>query len=137
MKPVGNYVLDSFALLAYLANERGAGIVREVLEYGQKHARSVRISVINLGESVYIVEREQGLTEAHKAIAAIEQLPIVVVSADRAQTFAAAHIKAHYKVSFADAFAIVLAQESAATVVTGDPEFKEVEKLIPILWLPC
>ena len=33
-------------------------------------------------------------------------------------------------------FAIGLAQESAATVVTGDPEFKEVEKLIPILWLP-
>ena len=136
MKPVGNYVLDSFALLAYLADERGAGIVREVLEYGQKHAGSVRISVINLGESVYIVERERGLTEAHKAIAAIEQLPIVVVPADRAQTFAAAHIKAHYKVSFADAFAVALAQESSASVVTGDPEFKEVERLIPILWLP-
>ena len=136
MNQVGNYVLDSFALLAYLANERGAGIVREVLEYGQKHARSVRISVINLGESVYIVEREQGLTEAHKAIAAIEQLPVVVVSADRAQTFAAAHIKAHYKVSFADAFAVALAQESTASVVTGDPEFKEVEELVPVLWLP-
>ena len=136
MKPVGNYVLDSFALLAYLADERGAGLVREVLEYGQKHAGSVRISVINLGESVYIVEREQGLTEAHKAIAAIEQLPVVVVPADRAQTFAAAHIKAHYRVSFADAFAVALAQESSASVVTGDPEFKEVEKLVPILWLP-
>ena len=52
------------------------------------------------------------------------------------RTFAAAHIKAHYKVPFADAFAIALAQESAAPVVTGDPEFKEVEKLIPVLWLP-
>jgi predicted nucleic acid-binding protein len=41
-----------------------------------------------------------------------------------------------HSVSFADAFAIALAQESAATVVTGDPEFKEVEKLIPVLWLP-
>jgi len=54
----------------------------------------------------------------------------------RARTFAAAHIKAHYRVSFADAFAIALAQESTATAVTGDPEFREVEKLIPILWLP-
>ena len=35
-----------------------------------------------------------------------------------------------------DSFAIALAEESAATVVTGDPEFKAVEKLIPILWLP-
>ena len=136
MKPLGNYVLDSFALLAYLEDERGAGLVREVLEHGQIHAGSVRLSVINLGECLYIIEREQGLEEAHKAIAAIEQLPIEVALADRSRTFAAAHIKAHYKVSLADAFAIALAQESAATVVTGDPEFKEVEKLISVLWLP-
>ena len=136
MKPLGNYVLDSFALLAYLADERGAGLVREVLEHGQRHAGSVRLSVINLGECVYIIEREQGLAAAHKAIAAIEQLSVEVVSADRVRTFAAAHIKAHYRVSFPDAFAIALAQESAATAVTGDPEFKAVEKLIPILWLP-
>ena len=136
MKPLGNYVLDSFALLAYLEDERGAGLVREVLEYGQKHAGSVRLSVINLGECLYIIEREQGLDAAHKALAAIEQLSIEVATVDRAQTFAAAHIKAHYKVSFADAFAIALALESAATVVTGDPEFKEVEKLISVLWLP-
>lgn len=37
--------------------------------------------------------------------------------------------------SFADAFAVALAQESTAAVLTGDPEFKEVEKLIPVLWL--
>ncbi len=136
MKPLGNYVLDSFALLAYLTDERGAGLVREVLEHGQRQTGRVRLSVINLGECVYIIEREQGLAAAHKAIAAIEQLPVDVPAADRVRTFAAAHIKAHYKVSFADAFAIALAQESAATVVTGDPEFKAVEKLIPILWLP-
>lgn len=136
MKPLGNYVLDSFALLAYLGDEKGAGIVREVLEYGQGHAGSVRLSVIKLGECVYIIEREQGMEAAHKAIAAIDQLSIDVVSADRARTFAAAHIKAHYPVSFADAFTIALAQESAATVVTGDPEFKAVEKVIPVLWLP-
>jgi predicted nucleic acid-binding protein len=107
-----------------------------VLEHGQGHAGRVRLSVINLGECVHIIEREQGLAEAHKAIAAIEQLPVEVAAADRVRTFAAAHIKAHYRVSFADAFAIALAQELAATVVTGDPEFKGVEKLIPILWLP-
>ena len=136
MKPLGNYVLDSFALLAYLEDERGAGLVREVLEHGQRHAGSVRLSIINLGECVYIIERERGLAEAHKAIAAIDQLSAEVASADRARTFAAAHIKAHHKVSFADAFAVALAQEKSATVVTGDPEFKHVEALAPVLWLP-
>jgi len=136
VKPSGNYVLDSFALLAYLEDERGAAIVREVLEYGKKHAGSVRLSIINLGECLYVIEREQGLDAAHKALAAVEQLPVEIAIADRKHTFAAAHIKAQYKVSFADAFAIALAQESAATVVTGDPEFKEVDKLVSVLWLP-
>jgi predicted nucleic acid-binding protein len=136
VKLLGNYVLDSFALLAYLADEEGANLVREVLEHGQRHAGSVRLSVINLGECLYIIEREQGLTAAHKAVAAIEQLSIEVAVADRARTFAAAHIKARYRVSYADAFAIALAQESVAAVVTGDPEFKEVERLMPVLWLP-
>ena len=92
MKPLGNYVLDSYALLAYLADERGAGLVREVLEHGQRQPGSVRLSVINLGECVYIIEREQGLAAAHKAIAAIDQLSIDVPSADRPRTFAAAQI---------------------------------------------
>lgn len=136
VKPLGNYVLDSFAMLAYLADEPGAGLVSQVLEHGQQRDGDVFISVINLGECVYIIERELGLESAHQAIAAIEQLPVKVVDAGRVKTFAAAHIKANYRVSFADAFAIALAQDLAATIVTGDPEFKEVEKLIQILWLP-
>ena len=35
-----------------------------------------------------------------------------------------------------DAFAVALAQEKSATVVTGDPEFREVESLVPVLRLP-
>ena len=136
MKPSGRYVLDSFALLAFLADEPGAGTVREILEYGQRHSGSLWISVINLGECLYIIEREQGLPAAHRAIAAIRQLPVKEMIADQGRTFAAAHIKANHKLSFADAFAVALAQEKSATVVTGDPEFSHIEPLIPVLWLP-
>jgi len=136
VKPSGNYVLDSFALLAFLADEPGADIVREVLEYGQRHDGSVWTSVISLGECLYIVEREQGLSAAHRAIAAIRQLPVKEVPADRERTFAAAHIKAQRKLSFADAFAVALAQEKSATVLTGGPGFKQVEALVSVLWLP-
>jgi len=51
------------------------------------------------------------------------------------RVLAAAHIKAHYPLSYADAFAVALAQELDATVVTGDPEFKTAESLVPVLWL--
>ena len=136
MKPAGKYVLDSFALLSYLQDERGAELVREVLEYGRRHTGCVGMSVINLGECLYIIEREQGLAAAHLALAAIEQLPIDMADTNRSRALAAAHLKAHHRLSYADAFAIALALESASTVVTGDPGFKEVEKLLPVLWLP-
>ena len=135
MKTSGKYVLDSFALLAYLDNESGADLTRAIVEHGRRHSGSVFLSVINFGECASIVERERGLEATHKMIAAIEQLPIIIVPVNQERTFAAAHIKAHYKVSYADAFVIALAMERQATVLTGDPEFKTVEHLIAIQWM--
>ena len=136
MKPSGNYVLDSYAVLAFLEQEPGASVVRTIFEYGQQHKDRIWISLINLGECLYIIEREQGLKAAVRTIAALRQLPILEAEATRDRTFAAAHIKAQYRVSFADAFAIALAIEKKAAIVTGDPEFKQVESLASVLWLP-
>jgi ribonuclease VapC len=47
----------------------------------------------------------------------------------------AARIKAHHPLSFADCFAVATAARENAIVVTGDPEFKAVEKLVEIEWL--
>ena len=48
---------------------------------------------------------------------------------------AAARIKAGYPISYADAFAVASAQREKATLVTGDPELRAVEHLVPILWI--
>lgn len=135
MKTAGDYVLDSFAVLAYLDGEPGADDVRAVIEHGRAQTGRVSMSTINLGECLYIIERERGLEAVHAAIAAIDRLPVAIAAVDRDRTFTAAHIKARYKVSFADAFAIALAQEKRATVVTGDPEFEHVASLVRIHWL--
>jgi predicted nucleic acid-binding protein len=47
----------------------------------------------------------------------------------------AAEYKARHKLSLADAFAAALAKEKKAELVTGDPEFKPLEKEIKINWL--
>jgi len=47
----------------------------------------------------------------------------------------AAIYKATYRVAYADAFAAALAKERRAELVTGDPEFKPLEKEIKINWL--
>jgi len=105
-----NFVLDSFALLAHLQAEPGGPRVQAVLAQAAKKQADVYLSIINYGEAIYITEREQGLTAAQSLIAAIDQLPITVAEADRKLTFAAAHLKAQYSISYADAFALALAQ---------------------------
>ena len=130
------YVLDSFALLAYFGAEPGEPRVKTLLADAAVEQAVVYLSVISYGELVYITEREQGAFAARRAIAAVDQLPITVIDADRSLTFAAAHVKAHHRLSYADAFAVALTQQMQATLVTGDPEFRAVEGLVAIEWLP-
>jgi ribonuclease VapC len=47
----------------------------------------------------------------------------------------AAKIKGKYPVSYADAFAIVTAIQNKTIIVTADPEYKAVAKLVKIYWL--
>ncbi len=122
-------------MLAYLDGEPAARQVRQILRRARKKHVLALFSMINYGECLYITEREQGLQQAQRAAGIIDQLALSVVPVDRSLVFAAAHIKARYPVSYADAFAIGLAKQNRAQVMTGDPEFKSVESEITIRWL--
>jgi len=132
------YVLDSFALLAYLEGEAGMPRVRSVLQGATAQRHLVYLSLINLGEALYITERERGLVEARRALGAIDQLPLEIVGVSRSTVLAAAHIKARFPIAYADAFAVVTAQERAGVVITGDPEFRPLAEagLVAVEWLP-
>ena len=129
------YVLDSFALLAHLGDEAGAARVRAVLKAASLGRAQVFVSAINLGELVYITERERGLVQAQMALNAVEQLPIQILEATRERVLAAAHIRASHAISYADAFVVAAAQEMGATILTGDPEFRTVEGPVSVEWL--
>ena len=130
------FVLDSFALLAHFEDEPGRHRVQALLAQAAKQRAEILLSLINYGEVIYITEREHGIQAAQKVISTIDRLPITIVEIDRRLTLAAAHIKAHHAVSYADAFAIALAQNRRATLLTSDPEFRTVESLVSIEWLP-
>ena len=57
------------------------------------------------------------------------------VAADLALSQQAAAFKATRKMSYADCFAAALAKTKNCELVTGDAEFKEIEKEIKIRWL--
>jgi predicted nucleic acid-binding protein len=132
------YVLDSFALLAFLEGEAGMPRVSDLLAGAKAGMHTAYLSLINLGEVLYITEREKGLYLAQRALAAIDQLPLQVVPTSRATVMAAAHVKARYPISYADAFAVVTAQDHHGVLVTGDPEFRSVagDNLVAVEWLP-
>jgi predicted nucleic acid-binding protein len=132
------YVLDSFALLAYLEGEAGMPRVRSVLGGAEARRYRVYLSLINLGEALYITERERGPIEARRALGAIDQLPLEIVDVSRSTVLAAAHIKAQFRISYADAFAVVAAQNHGGAVMTGDPEFRPLADagLVAVEWLP-
>jgi ribonuclease VapC len=131
------FVLDSYALLAYFAGEVGLEQVRGLLEKASAGRCQLFMSVINLGEILYITKRERGLPKAQETLARINELPVQIVDADQAQTLAAAHIKAHWPIAYADCFAVALAQLKDATLVTGDAELKQLEAdcIVPVVWL--
>jgi predicted nucleic acid-binding protein len=136
--PASRCVLDSFALLAYLEQERGMSRVRAALRQAEGGTVAVYLSLINLGEVLYITERERGEVDARRVLALVDQLPLNIVPVSRPTVLAAAHIKAGFAVSYADAFAVVTAQEHDAVLLTGDPEFRPVAAagLVQVEWLP-
>lgn len=131
----GVFVLDSFALLAYLEDEAGAERVQHFLALAQKGRASLAMSLINWGEVLYALQRSRGETGRNAAVSVIDQLPVSLVAPDRAQTMAAAGLKAQHPIAYADCFAAALAITRKARLVTGDPEFRRLEKDISIEWL--
>ena len=129
------FVLDSFAVLAYLKGEPAGQRVREVLSLASLGKYRAYFSLISLGEVMYIVERQHGLLRAQEVLALLEYEPIITMEADRAAVLMAAHIKAKHTLSYAVCFVVAAAQVKSATVLTGDQEFQAVEELIQVEWL--
>jgi ribonuclease VapC len=130
------YVLDSFALLALFQEEPGAAKVQELLAGAGGGEHELYMSVVNLGEMVYTVENRRGLEASQEALAAADQLPIEIVEVDRPLALSAARLKAASGIGYADCFVAALAQRLDGTVVTGDPDFRQLESLITFEWLP-
>jgi predicted nucleic acid-binding protein len=129
------YVLDSYALLVYLNDEPGRERVEDVLSQAEQHECRIVMCLINLGEVLYITERRRGLFKARQVLALVESLPLDVLDVTRDLVLDAAHLKSRHSLSYADAFVVAACQRERGVVLTGDPEFHEVESLVQVEWL--
>lgn len=130
-----SYVLDSYALIAYLENEPEGEKIEKILKVARSGKTRLYLSVVNLGEVYYITMRERGTEKANETIFIIEQLPVSIIDADKAVSLQAAKLKANHSIAYADCFAAALGILNSARVITGDPEFRKLEKDIALEWL--
>jgi len=87
---------------------------------------------INLGEVYYVIIRRIGIESAKEFL---HNLPVKLVSASWDIIASASEVKARYALSYADCFAVASALKHAASIVTGDPEFKKVEHMVEVDWV--
>lgn len=134
---MANRVLDSWALIAFFEDEPAAEAVEEIIDQANRDRHRLFLTAVNWAEVYYNTMREVSAEAAEAQAQAIANLPIDIIGIgdDLKLARQAAYFKATYRISLADAFAAALAKEKKAELVTGDPEFKLLEKEIKIAWL--
>jgi predicted nucleic acid-binding protein len=128
-------VLDSWALLAFFKGEDAADVVETLINKATTEKVRLFLCVVNWGEVYYGMWRAGGKSAADDVADDLSRMPIELVDADLDLAKQAAVYKATNKMSYADAFAAALAKIKNAELVTGDAEFKPLEKEIKINWL--
>ncbi len=130
-------VLDSWALIAFFEDEPAAEAVEVILDQANRDKHRLYLSAVNWADVYYNTMRAVSPEAAEAHAQTIANLPIEVVGVgdDLKLARQAAIYKATYRLSLADAFAAALAKEKKAELVTGDSEFKPLEKEIKISWL--
>jgi PIN domain nuclease of toxin-antitoxin system len=121
-------VFDSYAVLALLFDEVGAAQVADLIAKASQFEFHISISVMNWAEIKYQILRRRGAAAWEQSRSRLLALPIEIVPADLTLAEAAAEYKAAHKMSLADAFAAALAKQRKAELVTGDKEFKSLER---------
>jgi predicted nucleic acid-binding protein len=128
-------ILDSFALLCFFHKEPGWEKVKSLLGDLSRIGDKALLSRINWGEFYYILHRRVGRDKTEEALSLLDQLPIDILPVDDLLVREAAEIKARHPIPYADTFCAALAQRHSGRILTGDPEFEVVEKLVDVHWL--
>ncbi len=131
------YVLDANAVLRYFGVGEGQGTnrVRALFEQAERGQAHLSMSVVNLGEVLYVLLKYVDEQRARHYVQALQHVA-TMVEADAAQALGAAEMKHKYKLGYADSFAATLAVTLKATLVSADPSFEKLGKTLKWIRLP-
>jgi predicted nucleic acid-binding protein len=131
------YVLDSNAVIRYfgVGDGQGGEKVRDLFELAERNQARLFMSVLNMGEVLYILLKHLGEQRAFHYIQALRHA-VTMIEADANRTIEAATLKHQFKLGYADSFAAALAMASKATLVSADPSFEKLGKSLKWMRLP-
>ena len=140
MRQNARFCLDAFAWLAWLQDEPGAADVQRCLDDSERGQADCITSIINLGEAFYRLVRVNRREQAESLwrMALRRRLPVSVKEATQRRVRRAAELKSNHAIAYADAFAVATALEFQATLLTGDPEIRQLvgKYELKVKWLP-
>lgn len=129
-----DYVLDANAVIRYfqVGNASGGEKVQDLFLQAQRNQARLSMSVINMGEVLYILIGNLGEQRALHYIRVLQHA-VTMIEADVSLTTEAATLNHKYKLGYADSFAAALALASRATLVSADPSFEKIGR--PLKWM--
>jgi PIN domain nuclease of toxin-antitoxin system len=128
-------VFDSSAVLALLLEQPGADLVETLLAKASESDHAILIGAVNWAEVLSVIARKHGDSGLAHARRFENTMPVEISPVDQEQAELAATLKNEAGLGLADAFVAALAKLRKADLVTGDLEFRPLEKEIKITWL--
>lgn len=135
MSPTISDVLDSSALLAYILGEPGEDQVEAIFKKARTERKKLALSVIQYGEISYILTSRLGTGVAKYVRESLHGLPLRIVPVTARLALEAAAFKVQGGIAYADCFALALAAQNNARIITKDAEFKKFEKQVKLQWI--
>ena len=110
--------------------------MRRLFEEALRQETPLLMSAVNWGEVFYLVLQKRGELAAKLIDVEVQDLPLTILAVDRERATRAAKIKQKHHLGYADSFAAELAIERDAWLVTADPDFTKLGKLLKGYFLP-
>jgi predicted nucleic acid-binding protein len=132
-----SYVLDASALLRFFEDGPGAARVEDLINQAEGGRVRLLLSAVNWGEVYYVIRRARGKEEAESQSYKFRSIPVEVVDVDWQRAERAGAYRQKFRIPYADAFAAALAAEHTAILLTGDYDFKTIENVIKVEFLPA
>lgn len=133
MTSIKQYVLDADCVLAFLEDKPGAVTVEGLLWMATQAQQFLHMSVISWSFLLCGIWQSKGEQAARDAARQLEQLPIDLIEVDAIAADSAASICATHDVPFPECFALALAQQRRATLVTTNKALSKLHGQLKIL----